>query len=171
MKLQLTLPALERLLGGDSELEAELRYNIVEQFTKKHIKTILNDETFKKIEKEFKEFVNGQIRVEIDRLRDNKQKLIDNNINNADVMRNVVEGYGAPAIWDIKKAIEQYVATEVEQCVRKTIESQKRYFVKTIEDEVKKAININIAKLVDEGIRQRLAIASAIEDMSGLTSK
>jgi predicted DNA-binding protein len=41
MKIQLnSLEALERLIGGDSELEIEVRNNVVQDFAKKHLKGI-----------------------------------------------------------------------------------------------------------------------------------
>lgn len=40
-KIQInSLAALERLIGGDTELEIEIRNNIVQEFTKKHLKQI-----------------------------------------------------------------------------------------------------------------------------------
>lgn len=49
MKLSLNLPALERLLAGDTELEVELRHNIAKQFAKDHLAGVVNDETQKAI--------------------------------------------------------------------------------------------------------------------------
>jgi len=48
VKLQInSLQALERLIGGDSELEFEIRQSVVENFTKKHLTTIANSELIK----------------------------------------------------------------------------------------------------------------------------
>ena len=46
MKLELTLPALERLIGGDTEIEIGIRHQIVEAFVKRHIKPLVNDSTW-----------------------------------------------------------------------------------------------------------------------------
>jgi hypothetical protein len=44
MKLQInSLEALERLIGGDTEVELEIRNNIVQAFAKKHLKAIVNE--------------------------------------------------------------------------------------------------------------------------------
>ena len=41
MKIQInSLAALERLIGGDSELEIEIRNSIVQEFTKKYLKSV-----------------------------------------------------------------------------------------------------------------------------------
>ena len=44
MKIQINnLAALERLIGGDSELEIEIRNSVVQDFTKKHLKPIATE--------------------------------------------------------------------------------------------------------------------------------
>lgn len=43
LKIQInSLEALERLLGGDNEIEMDIRQNIVETFTRKHLKSLAN---------------------------------------------------------------------------------------------------------------------------------
>ncbi len=43
-KIQInSLEALERLIGNDNELEMEIRNSIVQEFTKKHLKVIANE--------------------------------------------------------------------------------------------------------------------------------
>ena len=44
MKIQLnSLEALERLIGGDTEVEFEIRNSIVQEFTKKYLKGLVNE--------------------------------------------------------------------------------------------------------------------------------
>jgi hypothetical protein len=49
MKVILDAKALERLIGGDSEIEVELRNGVVQEFTRRHLKAVVNDQTFQKI--------------------------------------------------------------------------------------------------------------------------
>ena len=49
MKIILDLPALERLIGNDTEIEVELRNSIVQAFAKKHLKGE-DDVTVKSVE-------------------------------------------------------------------------------------------------------------------------
>lgn len=67
MKIQInSLEALERLIGGDNELEIEIRNSVVEEFSKKHLKSIANSEKLsniyeaisKKLTSDFVERVN-----------------------------------------------------------------------------------------------------------------
>lgn len=49
-KIQInSLEALERLIGNDTELEIEIRNSIVQEFTKKHLKVIANENVNKHI--------------------------------------------------------------------------------------------------------------------------
>jgi hypothetical protein len=51
VRMDLSLKALERLLGGDTTLEATLRQQVAEQFIKHHLKTIINDALFERLKK------------------------------------------------------------------------------------------------------------------------
>lgn len=49
VKIQInSLEALERLIGGDTELEIEIRQSVVENFSKKHLGKLANEEMMKK---------------------------------------------------------------------------------------------------------------------------
>lgn len=51
MKIQInSLEALERLIGGDSKLEFDIRQNIVEEFSKKHLKAVVNNDLIQKLQ-------------------------------------------------------------------------------------------------------------------------
>lgn len=50
MKIQInSLQALERLIGGDTEIEIDIRQSVVEKFSQKHLKTLANDAMMKKM--------------------------------------------------------------------------------------------------------------------------
>jgi hypothetical protein len=46
--LQLSRPALDRLIGGDSEIEVKLRQGVVEDFCNRKLKSLVNEESIKK---------------------------------------------------------------------------------------------------------------------------
>lgn len=46
MKIALDNSALERLIGGDNEVEVEIRNLVVQEFAKKHLKAVVNDPAF-----------------------------------------------------------------------------------------------------------------------------
>lgn len=47
IQIRLDVPALERLIGGDSAVEIELRKGVVEEFARRHLTAVLKDDTFK----------------------------------------------------------------------------------------------------------------------------
>ena len=157
MKLELTLPALERLIGGDTEVEVALRYNIVEEFVKKHLKTILNDAAFKRMTSEFHKSLNVEIEKVINELKNSRQDYIDNG--------HIVNELK----WGFDKVIREVVVDQINEITKSVIADQKRSIIHAIREAVKTELNINIKAMVAEGIKQRLAIASTIEDVSGLT--
>lgn len=54
IKIQInSLKALERLIGGDSELELDIRKNIVIDFTKRYLKELVTTEEIQKIDVKF----------------------------------------------------------------------------------------------------------------------
>lgn len=46
MKMQLDAAALERLLGGQTEIEVELRSAVVQAFAKQHLKAVASSDAF-----------------------------------------------------------------------------------------------------------------------------
>ena len=52
IKLQLDSSALERLIGGDSEIEVELRSNVVQAFAKRHLKGVIEERYLDELKKE-----------------------------------------------------------------------------------------------------------------------
>jgi len=53
MKIQInSLEALERLIGGDTQVEIEIRNSIVQEFTKKYLKALVNETIASEVIKE-----------------------------------------------------------------------------------------------------------------------
>lgn len=59
MKLELNGPALERLIGGDTEVELHLRKQIVHNFAKKHLKVVAEQEAYRAALEEAKQHANA----------------------------------------------------------------------------------------------------------------
>ena len=162
MKLELNLPALERLIGGDTEIEIGIRQQIVEQFCKHHIKTLMHSELWskfygawrdellaeiKKLEARFKEDLSGrgvepgyEPHYELKKLVENTagpmlQKFIQEEITKS-------ENY----LWSkIMKSLEKLLANEAVQLVRQQIDTL-----------IKTAVGGEMDKLVEAEIHRRL---------------
>lgn len=52
IKLQLDSSALERLIGGDSEVEVEIRNSIAQAFAKRHLKGVIEEKYLEETKKE-----------------------------------------------------------------------------------------------------------------------
>lgn len=147
MRLELTLPALERLLGGDTEVEAHLRQQIVEEFAKKHLKAILNDETWKRVSALWRADLDRAVTARLDELINEKAAVADRP--------------DAPyeARWRLNEAIRKAAQAAVDAEVARVIENQKRYFATEINRAVKVAMEREVNKEVEAEIQRRLTAA------------
>ena len=65
VKIQISsLEALERMIGGDTEIEIQLRESIVQNFTRKHLKPLANSEAFQKVTQAIAKEVNEAVLIE-----------------------------------------------------------------------------------------------------------
>lgn len=157
MRLELNLPALERLIGGDTEIEMELRKQIVQTFAGKHLKDLAKDELFKAAVKETQLYVNQIAKETFD-------------------VENLTTGHLWPTVgYRIKSLIENLVKDQaqkaVDEALLKIIEYQKRYWSKEIENAVAKKFGDLIEKEIQEGIKKRLQEAvKHLEDAEKLRS-
>jgi N12 class adenine-specific DNA methylase len=61
IKIQInSAEALERLIGGDTELEIEIRNSIVQNFTRKHLKSLVNHDIMLNVRKAVSEEIKEQ---------------------------------------------------------------------------------------------------------------
>lgn len=103
MKIQInSLAALERLIGGDNELEIDIRKSIVEQFTKAHLRTLLNTDVVKvqmanMADKEVKSMVSQVIKASVEAKWSRAEKLIEKYVEDAaemisdNISRSIIE--------------------------------------------------------------------------------
>lgn len=145
MKIELTLPALERLIGDDKEIELHLREQIVNEFARRHLKEIAKTESYEAAIKEVKDYVNQIARETFD---------IENLTTNT-VWPTV--GYRIRTL--IEDLVKEHAQKAVDAALQKIIEYQKRYWAEEIRKAVDGAINIEIDKQVTEGIMKRLKAA------------
>jgi predicted nuclease of restriction endonuclease-like (RecB) superfamily len=146
MKLELNLPALERLIGGDTELELSLRRQIVEEFARRHLKEIAEKATYQAALEATKQFVNEAAKEAFD-------------IENLTVSHKWPEvGYRIKSI--IETLVKENAQKAVDEALLKIIEYQRRYWSKEIENAVKKGMDRQIEEEIKKGIQQRLEAAA-----------
>jgi hypothetical protein len=136
MKMELTLPALERLIAGDNELEVGLRVQIVKEFAKRHLMGIISTE----MQAEFDKYIREQINVVFKELTD-------------------VERVAASNVWPtvtvrLRSMVEEIVSSCIETHVRDRVNAE-RHFVedritKAAQRHMEKYTEVEIQKLVQE---------------------
>jgi len=158
VKIQIaSLEALERLIGGDSELEIEIRNSIVQAFTNKHLKAIGT----KLIETGLENSVK-QILIDSEYL---KEKVLNPGYREA---KFVVLGDQITAL--IREKIESIAREEVWNLVHKDIDRNEmlKMFNQKLELSIVKItdtltdgqLNKRIETLVDQRLKERLNIKS-----------
>lgn len=169
MRLELTLPALERLIGGDSAVELALRQQVVDEFCRKNLKALFNDETYRRAAADWRNLLQSELDARLFELRGEALAQLD--AQAADGVR-----------WRMREAIEQAARQAVEAAVAEEIGRQERYierdareaFARVRAAEIEKlvregveldgVIKAEIERRVREGIERRLAAARALED-------
>jgi hypothetical protein len=141
IKIQInSLEALERLIGGDSQLELEIRNNIVQEFSKKHLKPIAE---------------------QLDSRLESTATAVYNEVVEKRFGRASGYGYGKTYQLnsDIREAINQEVAVSIKQAVGDSIKDQVENI--NLEKMIQKAIdhkfNVQVNDMVNEMVRERIA--------------
>jgi hypothetical protein len=152
MRLELDYRALERLMGGDEEVQVHLREAIVKQFTRAYLKPIANSALVEAAVQEIKRYVNEVAK-----------SLYD------------IEGLATSHVWpDLTSRLRSLVEEVVQECAREQLQSildeafdcQLKYWRKEIDDKVQKALDQHIERAVEDGIRQRLDVARDLVNRS-----
>ncbi len=138
MKLELDVEALERLLGGDKGLEAEMQEAFVKAFAEKVVDTAEFDNAVAKARR----IVNEAAKQSYD---------IENLAFN-----HVWPSAGPRLVSLIKQLVEERAQKIIDDILIKTIEYQKVYWGRELNKAVDKAVEREIEKQVEEGIRKRL---------------
>ncbi|ODU02299.1 MAG: hypothetical protein ABS79_00645 [Planctomycetes bacterium SCN 63-9] len=150
MRIELDASALERLLGGDTEVTIHLRQLIVNEFCKKQLKPLLNDAVFRRVSAEWE----AQLRKELDaRLAELKADFEE---------RSERPGLPSSLQWNLGKAVKQAAQAAVDAAVRDIIEYQKRHWTREIAEAVERAIPLEIEKAVAAGVQARLEAAARL---------
>jgi uncharacterized protein YajQ (UPF0234 family) len=148
MRIELDSSALDRLIGGDTEVELHLRKQIVQEFAKRQLKVVAETTAYGDAVEEIKQHVN---------------KLVKEHFG----VENLVTSHLWPTIdYRLKSMIESLVKEHAQKAVDvallEIIEHQKHYWNRAIEAVVKKNMDRQIEKEIEKGIRERLEAALKI---------
>jgi hypothetical protein len=150
VKLQInSLEALERLLGGDSELEIEMRKSIAYDFTNKHLKSLANDP-----------FVQSKM----DEARRELRNVVDENVRKqiGEVKRTTTYPYNQFVFTnDTNDLIKQAIENSIGDFIRKEVAERVSKKMETIEYKISSESYRQINEKIQTGVKERLAIIQA----------
>lgn len=144
IKLQInSVEALERLIGGDSEVEIEIRGNIVQEFAKRHLKSIAND-VLNPIKHDLSSAVMKEVQNTIGQYKsdgwyNSSNFVLHDNVKNT--IRRAVEG-------KFDELISPYFAEKIEEL--------KIYYQARFDKRVKEMVDTSFAAIVKETVEKRL---------------
>jgi hypothetical protein len=147
MRLELNLPDLERLIGGDTELELSLHKQIVQEFAKRHLKEVADSTAYELALEAVKQYVNEA--------------------EDTFGIENLVTSHIWPTVgYRLKSLVDAYVKETVQKVIdetlSKTLEHQKTYWIWDIRRKIQEAMDCQIEKEVEEGIQKRLEAAETL---------
>jgi hypothetical protein len=148
MKVQInSLEALERLIGGDTEVEIEIRNNIVQEFTKKHLKAIANEAAMLQAKTDVANASKEVAREEANQALD---KLGMFNGNNQWTRTFVLRP-------EIKSAITDCALAKIEETINSSVKTAlSQYTDASIARRVENLVNTHIRKQISDGVKAKL---------------
>ncbi|MFA5135296.1 MAG: hypothetical protein WC505_05960 [Patescibacteria group bacterium] len=143
MKLELNLPALERLIGGDTEIEIGIRQQIANEFASRHLKSLLNSTQMKELEQEWRGLIEEATRKRFQEWKDSKEK--ENPLTST---------YPGCALKrEINDAVNKAIGDVLAEAVKKHMDS---YIGNWLFGDIKKWLPERLEKFIDEEIKRRL---------------
>jgi len=134
MKIQINnLAALERLIGGDSELEMEIRRSVAEDFSKKYLKSLVTEYTDKGLTARVRELVIERVRY-TDYLSEEYRELIKEQVDKK--VKQLIQER-VQAFVDKERELRRMVEVQVEESIQRHLSTIDN---KTIEAKAKKLI-------------------------------
>jgi len=151
MHVSLTLPALERLIGGETEIEVHLRQQIVEKFAEKHLKAIVKSEAWKAAYTQWQAELEAAV-----------SKILQEYIASQQDKDQGIPGTSSG--YKLQHAIAKAADTAVERAVQRVVDTQKRYLEGIVKHAVDRAMEADIKKRIDDGVNAKLqAVQEALK--------
>lgn len=163
IKVQLnSLKALERLIGGDSEIEIEIRNSIVQEFTKRYLKALVTEDHIKTLRTE--------LDIELKRAKDQIQKETQEVFGKYDYVPNPNGPFypnNKQFIWNpefksrleaevINPVVNEFVNSTTETCNQKAAELYSKlepdilpYIESVLDKMIKEKVEVMLANKID----------------------
>lgn len=147
MKVQInSLAALERLLGGDTAVEIEIRSNIVQEFAKKHLKAVASSDAVLVALDATKAAIIREAEQKLDASLATFQQDYYGNISKLQLKPEIVA------------EIRRQVAAQVDAQILKTVLAliEEKFTQVNLEDMVKRRVDYYTGELINDRVKGRL---------------
>lgn len=158
-KLTLDLEALERLIGQNTQIEMELRQCIVEKFTKKYLKSLVNEKLINNCKYDILEQFN---KVDF-KIQKELVKEIENLFNDKTEFLNIPNELRKKLNEVIDTEIRRYLNTKITEMIELKTNHIKEYInfkfaeVKNIiEEQISKLLTEDLDKQINESIKNKI---------------
>jgi hypothetical protein len=159
IKMSVSLPALERLLGGDSQLEIDLRQQIAEQFAKKHVKALINAEALKSVTSTLSSAVTQTVKDQVGTVVYDYNKSVYT-MRLTKQMEEAVSGIIKNIVNTSLLNLQSKIMLEIQQKVEAMAESWKKRAEDLLTDKINKEldrlVHNEVGKRVDDAIRETI---------------
>ncbi len=144
INFQVSTDDLLRLLGDDPDTQLEIRSSIVQQFTDRYLKSLVNHETVKETERILREGIKDEI-----------QKVVGS--------ASWQEVHLKPRIKSqVKDLVESHVGTTLRTLVTEAVAEQTERISKQVSDVVARQYNVDIRRQVEARVQEIVAKMSEV---------
>lgn len=146
-----SLPALERLIGGDTELELDIKHSIIEVFSKKYIKNLVTDTAIERVGKLVTKELDGQLIEEVRHSWSTSYRLTDST-------KKIFEGeFESLLTKRIVELIQELIKTkDINSQIEKLLEDQTDYIINKLSDSI---LEDKLNRLVEKRLKEKLGIS------------
>lgn len=141
VKIQLDTQALDQLIKSDPDWETDLRNSIFQNFTKRHVKQLANEKTYKELIQELLTSLKHEI-------RDFIFKKVETNY------RGEITNYELSE--EFKKTIDDYIDKKIIQKYYDSIDKKLETIAETLENTIDRKIEIRINEFIRNGFNKHV---------------
>ena len=154
VKLQInSLEALERLIGGDTELEIDIRQSVVQNFTMKHLGKLANEEMIKKSSSAI---INEIHRTFFDTIKGTGWNSSDRTVFKKEVLDELKQSLDIQARQTLNKVVSEAIdETKAQEKVNLALNRAVDYIVDTLTDA---NLDARLDRMVNAKLKERLGI-------------
>ena len=161
IKLQInSLEALERINGGESEIEVELRSSIVQEFSKRHLKHLSDGIIIQTLTKDIKEYIDTEYRYFCSVFETTYMKQVSYGSRQYVLKPEIIETIKKEVDSQLKSIAFDYISSDATiALLKKNIEEKLLSTASKIELELADIVlNKRIDDLVNKKIKERLGV-------------